>query len=351
MALTVSRRAILQGVTPVFAAAQAQAGMAPTGIAQHSLHPSMAGSVQPDHQTPGRLVGLAYSLWHSDNNWNQEAGRSWGTPLIGFYRSDDRTILQKHAVRLSQAGVDFICIDWSNDLNFDVRRDAAPPAQRFIERATLTLFDVWRTLCRHPKIVIMIGDPLEPAAPSNGHLQAKADEVFDLFCGPSPHAGMMQTYLGKPLLMVYVNSPSPYQDGLPDWADDRFTVRWVTAFINEQPRLKGPPGGSRYGFWSWEEIGNPTYTVQNGQPECMTVVAAWRAPDTPGRQDGRTYVAGWEYARKIGPRIVLGGTFNEWKTSEQPSATVSKDVEDSEQFGTFYLDTLAQQAAWFKAGR
>jgi hypothetical protein len=59
-----------------------------------------------------RLVGIAYSTWHMSRDWKGV----WGTPELGFYTSDDRAVIRKHGEWLAAAGVDFIWIDWSNDV-------------------------------------------------------------------------------------------------------------------------------------------------------------------------------------------------------------------------------------------
>ena len=85
----------------------------------------------------------------------------------------------------------------------------------------------------------------------------------------------------------------------------------------------------------------------------MTAVAAWRnsaAHPTQGRRNGETFRGQWARARAIGPRFVLAGTFNEWRSGEQPSADVSKDIEPSTEFGDQYLGILKHEAARFKAG-
>ena len=297
-----------------------------------------------------RRVGIAYALWHENAEWRHGPHKSWGTPELGFYRSDDPRVLQRHAEWLCNAGVDFAILDWSNDLGMDVRRDG-PATQRFIESATIALFDCWGSLRLAPRVVPMIGNPGAPEAVVDGRLRAKADEVYDLFVAQPSRARLLETYLGKPLLLVYVNTPSPWQHGLPPWNDDRFTVRFVTGFITEQRNLEESGGVSRYGYWSWEDRHRPTYPVFRGHPECMTVVAAWRGEGSPGRNGGRTYVSQWEWARRTGPRFVLAGTFNEWWSSEQPNAEASKDVEPSGEFGWLYMDILRTQARLFKNGR
>ena len=297
-----------------------------------------------------RRVALAYSLWHRDNRWADGPHKPWGTPELGFYRSDDPKILSRHAEWLSGAGVDFVVIDWSNDLNMDVRRDAGPIMQRFIEQATLDLFDTWSLRPDAPRVALMIGNPGEPDATGNDKLTNKADEVHALFVSNPARARLLQIYLGKPLLLVYVNTPTPWTRSLPPWRDDRFTVRFMTGFITQQAPLLGPGGVSKYGYWSWEDRGQPTYAICQGHPECVTVVAAWRGKGSPGRDGGRTFTDLWEFARKIGPRFVLAGTFNEWWVSEQLSSEQSKDLEPSKEHGWRYMDILKTEAALLKQG-
>jgi len=300
-----------------------------------------------------RRVGIAYSLWHRNQQWQKAAGphKPWGEPELGFYRSDDTAILTRHAGWLSGAGVDFVVVDWSNDLGMDVRRPGGPASQRFIETATETLFQTWGALPAAPRVVLMIGAPGDKAALRNGQLTAKANEVHALFVADAVRARLLQRYLGKPLLLVYVGTPSPWPNGLPPWRDDRFTVRFVTGFVTQQRTLLGPGRVSKYGYWSWEDRGQPSYPVFDGHPENMTVVAAWRGKGSPGRDGGRTYIRQWEDARRVGPRFVLGGTFNEWWISEQISPGDSKDIEPSREFGWRYMDILKQQATLFKQGK
>lgn len=300
----------------------------------------------------GRAVGIAYSLWHQSVAWESgpEAHRPWGTPSIGYYRSDDTHVLAQHASCLADAGVDFTYLDWSNDLGTDIRRQGGPKTQRFIENASLTLFETWSKMPQAPRVAIMIGTVGDPHATDDGKLRGKADEVHALLMADPERAKLLYRYFGKPLLIVYVNTPSPWQDGLPPWSDERFTVRFMTGFLSQQPALLGPDRISKYGYWSWEDRSIPTYSIYGGHPECMTVVAAWRGAGSPGRDNGKTYIGEWEYARRTGPRIVLAGTFNEWWRSEQINSQSSKDIEPSALLGTRYLDILREQATLFKAG-
>lgn len=298
-----------------------------------------------------RLVGVAYTTWHFALPWHNV----WGTPQLGFYKSDARAMIRQHAQWLAAAGVDFIWLDWSNDLGYTF--DPARPRPDFdmIEGATFTIFDEFAKMRaagqKTPKISIFIGNPDAPDAVGDGRLASKATQVWNQFVANPIYQPLMQEYLGKPLLVVYVNTPSPYQNGVPQWDDPRFTVRWMTGFITQQPNLRTPDLVSKYGYWSWEDRGPQTYAVFAGHPEAMTVVATWRndaAVPTPGRQKGETFRREWERVRTVGPRFALVVSWNEWTRGEQPSAEVSKDIEPSQEFGHLYLDILRDEITKFK---
>ena len=308
-----------------------------------------------------RLVGIAYTTWHVATPWKN----TWGTPSLGFYQSDDRHVIDRHAAWLADAGVDFVWVDWSNDIKYAFDPEKKNPTFDMIEGATTVLFDEFATLREAgrptPRISVFAGVTGSPAAAADGRLQKKADQIWNQFVANPAYRPLVQTYLGKPLLVVYVNTPSPFQTGVPAWTDDRFTVRWMTGYVTQQAALRDGEV-SRFGYWSWEDRGAQTYTVHDGRPESMVVVASYR-PDTGNpakgiagipagaRDGGRTFLTQWARARAVGPTVVTVVSWNEWHRGEQPSAEVSKDIEPSKEFGTTYLDLMKQQIALFKAGK
>lgn len=310
-------------------------------------------SAQPFEPTPPseRLVGMAYSTWFPPVSWD----RTWDKPLLGPYNSADPRIIRQHAEWLADAGVDFIWVDWSNNLDLDHTNPAG--AQRLdllaLENATRILFDEYTQLERRPKISIFLGYQDDPEKLNDGRLRRKADQVYETYVQNPRFRPLLQDYLGKPLLVIYVGTPNRFTTSAPPWDDDRFTVRWMTGFITEQPNLwSGEDRVSHYGYWSWEDRGKQTYAVHDGRPEAMTVVACWRDDPncpTPGRRDGETFRQEWARAREIGPKFAMVVSWNEWGTGEQPSVEVSKDIEPSQVHGTFYLDLLKEQIAAFKS--
>ena len=249
--------------------------------------------------------------------------------------------------------------DWSNDIGYYYNPEHPLHDFDMIEGGTFALFDEFEKMRAEgeatPNISIFIGTPGEEStAVSNGDLQRKADQVWTQFVANPNYRPLVQMYLGKPLLVVYMNTPTPYQDAPPHWDDPRFTVRWMTGFITQQHQLLTTDLVRNLGYWSWEDRGPQTYPVVNDHPEAMTVVATWlndpEAP-TPGRHNGDTFRREWERARKVGPKFALVVSWNEWTRGEQPSPEISKEIEPSKEFGTKYLDILIEEAALFKAGK
>jgi len=303
-----------------------------------------------------KLVGLAYTTWHQDTVWHNV----WDKPELGFYKSDNVDVIRQHARWIEDAGVDFIFVDWSNNVDYVPGQTKNAGIFDMIENATTLLFEEYAKMEKSPKISIMAGVTGYPEAVKDGRLQRKVDQIYNQFIANTRFKPIYQTYLGKPLLMLYVNTPSPFQSGVPEWTDDRFTVRWVTGYIAQQKNLMGDDLVSKYGYWSWEDRGKQTYTLLNGKPEAMTIVAAWREDNglgepfgrgaiaAQGRKNGETFKNQWDRAREIGVNVALVVSWNEWVLSEQPSKEISKDIEPSEVYGHLYLNLLKEEIKKFK---
>lgn len=308
-----------------------------------------------------RLVGLAYTTWHQTVRWDRVGQPKrekrpwlgvWGMPELGYYRSDDVAVIRRHAEWIAGAGVDFIFLDWSN--NVDHAPGGRSKGHQFIEDSTNLLFEQYAELEKRPRIVFMLGTAGHPEALSDGRLQRKADQLHREYVQNPRFRPLMQDYLGKPLMMVYTDTPTPYGiKALPQWDDPRFTVRWVTGYFTEQRGLLGPDRRSKLGYWSWEDRGEQTVALYEGKPEAMTVVACWRPSEqkgipSPGRRDGETFLEQWRRVHEVGPKFALVVSWNEWWKGEQPDAEHSKDLEPSKAFGHRYLDLLRQETLKFK---
>jgi hypothetical protein len=242
-----------------------------------------------------KIVGLAYTTWFTSTPWTNV----WGTPELGFYTSNDTTVIKQHGEWLADAGVDFIFIDWSNDLGYIPGVTVNRPDFDMIENSVPIIFKEWAKIKGAPKISIMLGCPDHPEAFSDGTMQRKIDQVYSQYIDNKADSSQYFKYLGKPLLIIYIGTPSPFENGIPDFQDSRFTIRYMTGFITEQPNLlSGNNRLSKYGYWSWEDRGDQTYTLLDGQPEACTVSAASRADSVNsipaiGRDNGLTFQSRW----------------------------------------------------------
>ncbi|MBP5312047.1 MAG: hypothetical protein J6112_04350 [Clostridia bacterium] len=310
-----------------------------------------------------RQVGIAYTTWfRSDWKWGE--GHTWDIPWLGSYSSLDRNVIKQHGIWLRDAGVDFVFVDWSNNINYIPETMRKLRADfRTIEDATEALFDVWADIPGAPKICIFTGPgheqgPGEKDTFANGRMAAKTDQIYNTFLANERYRKMYYEYLGKPLLLCYAATPAFFQDNVSPYEDDRFTVRWVTGFVGQQGNLFDSETLISKIFWSWEERGAQTFTVLDGHPECMTVNASTRSqgktPGTAGyiapalRDNGNTFRRAWARARLIGPKLVLVVSFNEWTLGEQISLENSKDIEPSKTLGSFYLDLMREEIRRFK---
>ncbi len=294
-----------------------------------------------------RLVGIAYSTWNSNTSWWKN---TWGTPLYGNYDADDEELLRYHAELLTEADIDFVFIDWSNNTNVSEKTYEEEETFRIIEKAAYKMFKVWSEIPNAPKIAIMTGPGHAGIANvKNGAHQKKVDQVYSSFIENEKYKDMYFHYLGKPLLMCYGATPNQYGAD-PSWNDDRFTVRWVTGYVGQQSDLHDRKLKSER-FWSWEERSPQTYTVLDGVVEAVTCSAATRGETSSKselRDSGATLKKQFARANGLGAKIVLVTTWNEWTGGEQKSPDQSKDIEPSVEHGTFYYDLMREQIKKFK---
>lgn len=310
-----------------------------------------------------RLVGISYATWfYEGRRWG--GWSTWDMPLIGSYSSFDRDVIKKHGEWLRDAGVDFVFVDWSNNVKYDpavgMKKWTGLDFET-VEKATETLFDVWSDLEGAPKICIFTGPGHEQTQYSNvienGIMAKKTQQIYDTFLANEKYAKQYFNYEGKPLLMCYAATPAFFDTKTSPYNDERFTIRWVTGYVGQQSTLYDEKTRASYMMWSWEERGVQTFAVNGKYAECMTVCASTRAQGeegsdgyiaAAGRDNGATFRTQWARAQAIGVKIALVVSWNEWTTAEQYSAEISKDIEPSEIYGTLYLDILRNQIRLFK---
>jgi len=320
------------------------------------------------HAEAPKLVGIHYEAWFPRQAWDNV----WDLPLEGIYSSNDTTVVTRHARQIAEAGVDFLRIDWTNNIVPMNPCDPGTPRVDLceIEQATTAMFDVFRALAVRPNISIYLGISDASGVDLLSHipddLTAKANRVYDLYIQNPAYRAVYQYYLGKPLLPIFLGTPTACwtgggfdarcSSGVPNWNDSRFTVRWVTGYVSSQPWLLDGLL-SKYGYWSDLEREPLSYTMLDGKTEQMAVDAHYPAPSPPvcpqgwagRRSNGATFDREWNAVYARNPRIVVVNGFNTWVRAEQVDPDCSFDIEPSVVLGDRYIQLLKGYVSRYKA--
>ena len=162
----------------------------------------------------------------------------WHKPLFGYYLSDDRWVIRRHAQMLADAGVDTLIFDVTN--NF-------PYTENY-----LTLLEVFDEVRRDGGDTPQVTFLTPFAAP--GKL---VERLYEDLYGPGRYEDLWFHWEGKPLLMA---DPEGVDPGLRDF----FTFRKP-----EPSYFEGPTGPD---MWSWLEV-YPQHVFRNraGEAEQMAV--------------------------------------------------------------------------------
>ena len=296
-----------------------------------------------------KLVGVFYFLWMgqygddtirdiskiveahpdailSEENWLAAGGGDqwdfhfWGEPLFGYYRSDDKWVVRKHLQMLTDAGVDFLVFDTTNQ-------------SAFIHVAEV-LIDVWH------EYLVAGWDVPQLVFYTNYDSGIRMNELYD---GLYNNEALYEKYPrleelwfkmdGKPMIVGL-----PDDEALRDDVKDYFRIK-TSQWPNEAKERDGFP---------WMEF-DRTLTLDAVYNDCgtkiMSVSAAQHA-DTGafsptawygandrtrswhnGKNDtsengmlyGYNFAEQWEFALKMNPDIIFITGFNEWVAQRLPA--------------------------------
>ncbi|MCL1952765.1 MAG: hypothetical protein FWF60_08060 [Oscillospiraceae bacterium] len=237
----------------------------------------------------------------------------WNEPLFGYYDTDDRWVLRKHAEMLANAGVDVIIFDntngqWTWKESYDV------------------LFEVFSEAraqgVNTPKIAFLL--PFGPSADAAAQLRALYHDIYE----PGRYQDLWFYWKGRPLILAY-------PDALKN---NDATDKAIKRFFSFRPANPSYTEKGKPGQWGWLSV-YPQAVYRNwlGVPEQTTVGAAQnhsaargltamngenvfgRAYTSKGYDTraqavrlGANFAEQWEYALKIDPEFVFVTGFNEW---------------------------------------
>ena len=288
-------------------------------------------------------------------------GAFWGKPLFGYYSSQDKWVISRHAVMLADIGVDYILIDYTNAAwCLDTLEILLEVFKEFKDKGV----DV-------PKVAFY----------TNTNSGKNANIIYkDVYLKHKDRfSDLWFLWDGKPLLIADKNDPELLPE-IPDY----FTLKdpiWPTEREYKE------------NAWPWMEFGR-LYTPEsvygrNGRREVMSVSAAqhcdtvmfsetaWYGGNDRtrswhgGKNDksegavlyGYNFTEQWEWALQNDPESVFVTGFNEWSAvvthfrdglgpiqmCDNADINCSRDVEPMyEGYGDNYLMQLAAYIRKFK---
>lgn len=255
-----------------------------------------------DHSEAYRTGGLK-RVWEMISQGPMGEPHYWAEPYFGYYRSDDRWIIRKHAMMLTQAGIDFIFLDCSNNLIYKHICDA--------------IFDEYKKMRAEglatPQIIFFLGDRED-----FGENQMK--KLWDIFKDNYDDELWFRVD-GKPLILGNMKN-------VPEQVKSKFTTRRSWAFNSWT--LDG------VGKWPWlaEYPQYPGKNPDTGETEQLVVSCGYHPTSNKGRSfnkdiqpsdglkdfdfqlktsgEGIAFSEQWSRVWETDPKYLLITGFNEW---------------------------------------
>ena len=260
------------------------------------------------------LVGMEYEPWFTPLN------ATWSTaeaiPLLGKYSSFNPAVIRQHALWLDQMGINYILIDWSNNLWGKTHFNQCPPGARQIIHATTVLLQTYAQMRREgiptPRITLLLGLINGPPTTTTA-VNEEMQWVRKHYIKNPKFKGLWLNYRKKPLIVIFNGAGPGYMAGKPPINHRYFTVRWMSSQFQNNPQL------ARAGYWSWMDGSiTPVPTYNRGQCEALTITPAffgnggWLRPQARARLNGTTYLREFDTALKYHPHFLTICQWNEF---------------------------------------
>ena len=256
---------------------------------------------------PDHLVGAQWEPWFTPRNADWSTAQA--VPLMGFYRSYNPDVTRQQMLWLAESGVDYLVVDWTNQLwdkeHFHELGDHAREIAHATALALETLASMRDEGLRVPRVVLYLGVNNGPSTTMTAVNEEMA-WIHEHFLRNPRYAGLFLEYLGKPLMMIHNGAGPNWLEAHAEVPvnDRNFTIRWQASQLEQS-------GFDQHGYWSWmDSTLKPTVTYFEGEPECMTISTAffgpggWKADTAYGRRGGWTYLEGFKSALRHRPRFV-----------------------------------------------
>ena len=318
------------------------------GLFYFICNPSSTVQNTPVYDISGILETDPDAAYKPDSDlWGPSGARHfWGKPLFDYYTHDDEWVVRRHMQMLTQAEIDFIVFDTTNQ---SIYSDTVDVVLRVLDEYSQAGFDV-------PKIVYY----------TNTDSGKRINEIYEYLYKPGRYQHLWFSWDDKPLII-----------GDPDQCSDEIR-RFFTFRLNQWPTEPDKKGG-----FPWISFHRPqtVYYADDGHPEVISVSVAqhphilfgdsalYDEPSNRGRSFhenkndytrdaclwGYNIAEQWEYALEVDPDIIFITGWNEWTAgrfdgiSERPVGFVdcadqefSRDIEPMEggHFDLYYLQMI-----------
>ncbi|EGD81265.1 hypothetical protein PTSG_11301 [Salpingoeca rosetta] len=290
-------------------------------------------TLRPPAKGSDRITAMQWEPWftlHNDQWTLAEA-----VPTLGYYSSFDANVVMQHAMWMVDIGIDYIMVDWTNNLwNINHWSERGVYAQELINATTFTLetYSAMRAAgMSTPDVVLLLGLDNGPAEPLSC-LQEEVDWITEEYL--PKYRDLMFIYEGKPLLIVFDGG------GMYSPTNPLSVGNWTLRLMASQ--LQTAPGLATRGYWSWMDgVVSPVVVRQpfRTASEVATATCAFFPPGgwfdvkAMGKRQGATLVQ--EVAsllsrdrsgRGDAPRTVVFNQWNEFAGQAENTTSVYVDI-------------------------
>jgi hypothetical protein len=296
-------------------------------IATDALGRKLPGYTEVGPPKPGRYVAMFYFLTHgspgepgprdvtkslaanSDTSHWQPGTYYWGEPEFGYYLSNDEWVIRHHAEMLSDAGVDVIVFDTTNDKTFP---------------------EIYKTIAKVYNQMRSEGERTPQIAFLASH--KSIDQLWTDLYSKGLYKDLWFQWKGRPLLLTGQHSDMKRADELPQYIQNFFSIRQSWAWDSLPWYRDG------YDQWPWVAHFPQIYGWHDSPvlPEAVPVAVAEHPLSDIGRSfhDGHEpatnqydvtaqtplglfFQEQWNRAIALDPEIVFVTGWNEWSAGSK----------------------------------
>ena len=277
------------------------------------------------------LVSICYSTWFNpivaksgsasgiyniteilagNGQWGSEnAFHFWGEPAVGYYRSDDKSVIRTHMTQLAEAGVDFIIIDNTNaQANAWGAGAAGSYWDSMVSQSCKALLDTILTMRSEGKQTpyVVFWNRVDEQEGWN-----TPSRIYQEFYSSGRYRDCWVYWNGAPLMLVTSLNQGGGATDVRNFAyREQFTLRQQTVAILS--------GNLAQNEWTFLYDGSVPCKDANGHYEQISVYVARQSTymsntrTAIGRRGGETFYKQWLRAFEYRPKVVTLTWWNEW---------------------------------------